>query len=190
MKMFFKQFLLLPFIAASFCLSAQNSPADYSQESMIDALERMIDSLGRISEKNLGEKEIDINGCFQQIRISGDVTVFLTNGPTNKLWLKGDLYNLDRVKVNVRNGTLTVNAQRKTRSKLDVHVSIAGIASLIVDGDTEIFSSGTIMTKDLHIVLNGTSMVSVKYHGGLNVIAGERAELIDIGDYKKLVSRK
>jgi hypothetical protein len=49
---------------------------------------------------------------------------------------------------------------------------------LIASGKTEILSSGTIKTRDLEIFLNGSSYVSVRYDGKLNIVPGAGFELI------------
>ena len=79
--------------------------------------------------------------------------------------------DLERVQASVKNERLVIKAEMKKRkSKLTVYIPIGNIASLIINGDTEVYSSGTIKTIDLEILLNGTSLGSVKYLGGLKVL--------------------
>ena len=66
-------------------------------------------------------------------------------------------------------------------------MSIEGLTSLIINGDSEIFSAGTIQSRDLEILLDGTSLVSVKYLGTLKILAVGRCEFVDIKDYKKYI---
>lgn len=189
MKTFLKTALCIVLGTNSFNLSAQTDT--------VSMIEHMIDSPGQKKESGASliksyspkpndHKEVNIMESFHQVEVRGDVVVILTNEPANKLWLNGDMADLDRVQTSVKNKQLRINAEMKRRkSKLTVYIPIATIASLIIDGDTEVYSSGTIKTHDLEILLNGTSLVSVKYLGGLKVIAGERCELIDIKEYKR-----
>jgi len=160
-------------------------------------LEHMIDSLGQKKEssssliKNYSpkpndHKEVNIIESFNQVEVRGDAMVILTNGPAGKLWLYGNMNDLDCVQTSVKNEQLIINAEKKRRkSKFTIYIPIANIASLIINGDTEVFSSGTIKTNDLEILLKGTSLVSVKYLGRLKVFAGGEYELVDIEDYKR-----
>ena len=57
----------------------------------------------------------------------------------------------------------------------------------MVNGDAEIYSSGTIKTGNLEIILNGSSLVALKYTGKVKVTPGEDYLLDD--DAEKLRSR-
>ena len=120
MKLFFGTVLFILFSINNTHLSAQTDIID------IDVLERYIDSLGRVKESkpsvtevqltdpsNL--KEINITRKIRQIEVEGDVTVFLTNGPSDKLWLKGNLNDLDRVQIKGKNENLIVDAKKIKR---------------------------------------------------------------------------
>lgn len=185
MKTFCKSALLAVVILGSFNLSAQTDTLALTR--------RMTDSPGRKIEPGHSPtpndlREINLTGTFHLAEIRGDVTMILTNGPTDRLWLRGDLNDLDRVQATVKNENLVINAEkRKRRSKLTVYMSIAGLTSLIINGDSEIFSAGTIQARDLEILLDGTSLVSVKYLGTLKILAVGRCEFVDIKDYKKYI---
>ena len=189
MKTFLRTALCIVLGTNSFNLSAQTD--------IVSMIEHMIDSPLRKKESSASliknyspkpneQKEVNLMGSFHQVEVRGNVIVVLTNGPADKLWLNGNMDDLDRVQTSVKNERLVINADMKRRkSKLTLSIPVATVTSLIIDGDTEVYSSGTIKTNDLEIVLDGTSLVSVKYLGRLKVFAGERCELIDIKDYKK-----
>ena len=191
MKTFCKSALVPVFILGSLNLSAQTDTVAQTG--------RRIDSPGQKMEPVHSPKEndspiahdlkeINLTGAFHHAEIRGDVTMILTNGPTDRLWLRGDLTDLDHVQTTLKDENLVVNAEnRKRRSKLTVYMSITGLTSLIINGDSEIFSAGTIQARDLEIFLDGTSLVSVKYMGAVKVLAVGRCEFVDIKDYKKYI---
>ena len=189
MKHFFKIVWVVAFSTISFGMFAQIKPAIISETRKINLLQIMIDSLGQGNQQGPVVKEIKLTEKFEEVQILGDVKLFLTNGSQDKLHLEGDPVDVDHVKVNIRNRKLLVNAESKTRSRLVISVPVTGIALLKVEGDSEIFSSGIVNTPLLQIILNGTSMVSVKYKGKLDVIAGDNSELISIAEYRRIVSR-
>ncbi len=190
MKKNFKLVSLVAFTTFSFCVSAQTNSAKFSVEGIAATLKYVTASHSQVSKSKYVFKNIDLGENLQEAEILGDVTLILTNGPQNILTLKESSSAPGRIKLNIKNGRLIVDALKETGPKNIIYLSVAGVSSILMNGNSEIFSSGTIITNDLQIVLNGTSMVSVKYHGKLNVVAGERAELIDTGDYNKLISRK
>lgn len=183
--------------AVLFTVLSINSYNLSAQTDTFDMIERLIDSLGQKMEINhtliknnspvLNEnKEISIMESFGHVEVRGGVTVILTNGPSDRLWLKGSMHDMDIVQTTVKNKRLVINAEKKKgKSKLMVYIPVAGVSSLIIYGDAEIFSSNTILSRNLEITLNGNSLVSVKYLGSIKVLAGEGSELIDINDYKR-----
>lgn len=189
MKTFLKTALCIVLGTNSFNLSAQTDTAtmiEYIMDSPRQKKESSASLIKNYSPKPNDHKEINIMGWFHEVEVRGDVTVILTNGPAGKLWLNGSMDDLDRVQTSVKNERLIINAEMKRRkSKPTVYIPIVTVASLIINGDTEVYSSGTIKTNDLEIHLDGTSLVSVKYLGRLKVLAGERCELIDIKEYKR-----
>jgi hypothetical protein len=49
----------------------------------------------------------------------------------------------------------------------------------VTNGETEILSLGTIKSKDLEIILNGHSRISVNYTGKLKILPGLGYALLD-----------
>jgi hypothetical protein len=189
MKTFLKTALCIVLGTNSFNLPAQTDTAsmiEHTTDSRGQKKESSSSLIRNFSPKPNDYKEVNIMESFHQVEVRGDVMVILTNGPADKLWLNGNMADLDRVQTSVKNERLIVNADMKRRkSKVTLSIPVATVASLIINGDIEVYSSGTIKTNDLEILLNGTSLVSVKYLGGLKVLAGESCELIDIKDYKR-----
>jgi len=198
MKNMLKPVLLIAFSISFFYASAQSNSADPVENKISDMIELMIDSLQwtQVSKKESAGtskgsdfKEIKLGKTFPEVEILGDVNLILTNGPNDKIMLKGDPFDLDGTKVKIANGKLLIRRTNETRSKLQISMSVANLTRLVIEGDSEVFSSGTINTKALQIILDGTSIVSIKCNGKLDVFAGPGSKIIDIADYRRIVCR-
>jgi Putative auto-transporter adhesin, head GIN domain len=125
-----------------------------------------------------GVKEIDLPGVFQEIEIRGNITVILTNEPDSKLLAKGSPKDLSRIKTTLKDRKLLIDAQKKISfSKLTIYIPVTNADLLVTNGQTEIFSLGTIKS-DLKIILNGDSRISVDYTGKLKILPGKGYELV------------
>lgn len=205
MKNFLKPVLIILFSVSFFYAPAQNVPGDTTEGKISDVINRMLqhmmDSL-KITQLPLDEsneilnaenndfKEINTGKSFLEAVILGDADIILTNGPEGKVKLEGGAYDLEHTKVNVEGDKLVISRKNKTRSKLRISMSSANLTTLVIDGDSKVFSEGVIRAKSLEIILGGTSMVSLRYNGKLNVLAGNQSELIDIAEYQKIAIRQ
>ena len=125
-------------------------------------------------------REINPSEVYQQIKVQGDVKVILMNGPSNRLILHGDSKDLSLVKTTIKKGKLVIHADRKQiTSRLTVYVPVSGVASMEINGSTEVFSSGTIEVQNLHLILNGNSSASINYSGKLTIAPGSGYALVD-----------
>lgn len=124
-------------------------------------------------------QEINNRQAFENVEITGKVTVILINSQDRNITLQGNSKDLDVVRTTEKEGTLEINAEKKrTTSKLIIYLP-ATMHSLRVTGNAQIFSSGHIKVDDLEIILNGASMVKVSCYGNLKVKPAEGYELID-----------
>ena len=141
-----KIFLLLSMgLCVNISITAQttsNRPATFSEYNPTN---------GRTPLTSL--KEIDLPGVFRKIEVWGDITVILTNEPTSKLLAKGNAKDLGHLKITLKNQTLSIDAQKKSSfSKLTIYIPVVNADLLVTNGETEIFSLGTIKSKDLKII--------------------------------------
>ena len=128
--------------------------------------------------KNTVSREIPIDKPFDQVEVMGDVTIILTNNFEGRLILHGDIDDLQLAKASVKNRKLIIDAKRKKRdNKLTLYLPVSGLDMLTTSGKTEVISSGTIKTKNLEILLYGSSIVSINYEGKLRVTPGTGYEL-------------
>jgi hypothetical protein len=124
-------------------------------------------------------REVRLTESFDEIKVLGNVTIILTNNLEGSVVFRGNPRDVQHAKATIKNGKLMIDANRASSfTRFTVYVPVSNVNSLITSGQTEIFSSGTIRTQDLEILLNGSSSVSVKYDGKLKVIPGTGYELV------------
>ncbi len=132
-----------------------------------------------VEKSPLDYQEINTNQTFENVEITGKVTVILINSQSRNITLQGNSKDLDVVRTTEKDGTLEINAEKKrTASKLIVYLP-ATMHSLRVTGHAQIFSSGHINVDNLEIILNGDSRVKVYCYGNLKVKPAEGYFLID-----------
>ena len=125
-------------------------------------------------------KEITVSQEFENVEITGDVTVVLTNALSSNIVLRGTGKDINTVKTIEKERSLEINAEKKkTGSRLIVYLPVINMHSLRVTGNGQIFSSGDIRVDDLEIILNGNSLVKVYCYGNLKVTPAEGYELTD-----------
>jgi Putative auto-transporter adhesin, head GIN domain len=119
------------------------------------------------------QKEINLTEKFKQIEVKGNITVVLTNETVTRLTLQGNARDLSKVNASVKDEKLVIDAEKKRGySKLIVYVPASNASSLVINGDTNVYSSGAIKIDDLAITLNGVSSVSLRYQGKVKVTPG------------------
>lgn len=124
-------------------------------------------------------REIELVKKYDQVEVIGDVTIILTDNLEGKTIFRGNPKEVQAAKVTIKNGKLVIDADRKRSvSKFTVYLPASPMRLLIASGKSEILSSGTIKTRDLEIFLNGSSYVSVRYDGKLNIVPGAGFELV------------
>jgi len=123
------------------------------------------------------QKEVKVEGTFQRVCIKGDISMVLTNEPAGTLMMEGNEKDVNKVKYILKNNELTIDAQKKNRfDELTIYLSAATLKSMLVNGDADISSTGTIHT-DLQIWLNGNVNVEVKTTGKISVDAYDGYDL-------------
>ena len=131
-------------------------------------------------------RDVEIPKEFNIVEVIGDVTIILTNNLEGKIVFRGDPNEVEAAKVTTKNRKLIIHAHRKrSHNKFTVYLPVSTLRLLSTSGKTEVLSSGTIKTQDLEIFLNGSSFVSVRYDGNLNIVPGTGYELIEASDSSK-----
>ena len=133
--------------------------------------------------------EINFAQKFQEVEVRGNVKVILINRRADKIWIKGPFVDLTHIETKVKNEKLIINAKRrKSLFGPTIYLPVTSVHSLIINDDAEIFSMGMVTINDLQIILNGTSIVSLRYNGKLNIMTGTGSEIVDVEEYKNINS--
>ncbi|MBP6285974.1 MAG: DUF2807 domain-containing protein [Ferruginibacter sp.] len=123
-------------------------------------------------------RKINIPENCRQVEVHGDVKLILTNALTNNLVLDGKIKNTASVRTICRDGKLIIDAGRYHRfSRLTVYLGVGDIRSIVLNGDTKVFSEGMVRTNDLEILLGGNASVSVNYAGTLKITPAEGIDM-------------
>ena len=131
-------------------------------------------------------REVELPKTFTEVEVLGDVTIILTHDIEGKIVFRGDPKEVEAAKATIKNRKLIIDAHRKrSHNKFTVYLPVSTIRLLATSGKTEVLSSGTIKTRDLEIFLNGSSFVSVRYDGKLNIVPGTGYELIETSNSLK-----
>lgn len=123
-------------------------------------------------------KKIDLIETFNEIEVRGnDIKIILTDNLDGQLVFQGNSKDVKVAKATVINGKLIIDASRKKNyTEFKVYMSTANVRSLVTFGKMEILSSGTIKTRDLKLILNGSSLVSINHDGNLKIVPGSGYE--------------
>jgi len=139
---------------------------------------------GQVNEHSptvISHKEVTNSRTFENVELSGDVILILTNEKTNDVTLLGDSNDIDAVIMTEKDNKLQINATRaRAVSTLVVYVPAAKMHSLKITGYSRVFSSGEIVVDDLEITLKGNSIVRVSHYGKLTVKPAQGYEMSDI----------
>lgn len=160
-----KRFFLPVFV---FTISLAASAQTYSQAPLIQT------------------REVELLKPYNEVEVVGDVTIILTHNLEAKIVFRGDPKEVAAAKAIIKNRKLIIDANRKrSLNKFIVYLPVSNLSLLITSGKTQIFSSGTIKTPGLEIFLNGSSFVSVRYDGKLNIVPGTGFELVETNNSSK-----
>lgn len=124
------------------------------------------------------QKEMKIEGLFQNVRIYGDVSMVLTNEPSGTVIIEGKEKDIKKLKHSVKNNELVIDARKKNYfNKLTIFLPATTLQSMQVNGDGDISSTDMIRSDELHLTLNGAVDVKIKTTGKLRVNAPNEYEL-------------
>jgi Putative auto-transporter adhesin, head GIN domain len=117
-------------------------------------------------------KELTLVSPFQKIIINGDISVMLTNKPAGTVLVEGDENEVSNLRYRTKNNELIINAGKKKRStQLSVYLSAGMLKNMLINGDGDISSTGTVQTNNLYIWLNGNVNVKINVIGEVSVDA-------------------
>ncbi len=130
------------------------------------------------SDPQFIKKEIVTNTSFQNVYIIGNVSVILTSEPAGTVVIEGNENDVNNTKYKNKNSELTIDAGKKKRfSKITIYLSANTLKQMLINGDGNVASMGTIKTDNLQIWLNGNIDVDININGKVSVDSGDGYEL-------------
>lgn len=111
------------------------------------------------------QKVKNFNG-FNKIAVSSGINVFISQGAQEKVVVKGDKGDIDKVSISKTNdGTLMLQAEKSSISDwfwgddgdVEVYVTVKNLQSLVVSGGSDVKTIGVLRLNDLSIKASGGS---------------------------------
>ncbi|WP_153800550.1 GIN domain-containing protein [Foetidibacter luteolus] len=123
-------------------------------------------------------KKINLEKAFSNVELFGNVTVILTNDGDNSFCVEADPKDAERIKADVANGKLRIDARRTNKdTPATIYLPAVQLESLQVNGNSFITSKGKLNNSDLQILLNGVSKVRVASNAKINIKALDGFEM-------------
>lgn len=111
--------------------------------------------------------------------INADVNIVLFNEADKPVYMIGDAVFMEQVSFKQTGNTLVVNAKKNKnwKTKGVVYVPAGNLASIQVNNDAYVKSTGTLIIPKLDIEINGSCKVSVFTWGEVNLIKNDSYEI-------------
>ncbi|MEJ8755543.1 head GIN domain-containing protein [Pontibacter sp. H259] len=125
--------------------------------------------LGSCEDKNCikGEGPVETRllnlDSFSRIEANGDFNVFITQGPTQKVEVRGEPNILDQLQTDITNSTWKIthdNCVRRSK-EVEVFITLPVYESLYLNGSGYIQGQQHITASDLDIAVNGSGKISL-----------------------------
>lgn len=107
-------------------------------------------------------------GSFTGVGLSTAGTVYLTQGSTHKVELKGSSEVLERVETEVRGGKLIIKTENsgwfnfRTNEDLDIYITMSNIEELSVSSSGKIIGQNKLKTDDLELSVSGSGKIEIE----------------------------
>jgi hypothetical protein len=107
---------------------------------------------------------------FTKIVVNDGIELVLTENSQDKIWFDGKAKHLDKIKWEVKNGTLYLAGKSGSlKDKVRVNVCVQQLRNIEVNGDSWVHSSGYLTSPVLDVLVNGEAMVDISNVGKISV---------------------
>ncbi|WP_162426049.1 head GIN domain-containing protein [Pontibacter pudoricolor] len=98
---------------------------------------------------------------FTRIEANGDFKVYLTQGPNQKVEVKGEPNILSQLETSISNNTWKITHRECVRRSddVEVYITIPEVESLYLNGSGHIEGQNTITATDLPVAVNGSGRI-------------------------------
>ena len=139
-------------------------------------------SIGTLSYAGDVKKETSIvissKAPFDNIIISGDIDVVLTESSFVQVEVKGDEKAVNGVKHFVKKGTLYLSAAKSApEAKPTVYIQVSKLLYLEINGKSKVTSNGPLNSSKLKVMINGDVQFRVSNYGDILVESDEDIDL-------------
>lgn len=141
------------------------------------------------------KKETRTVGTFTSISASAGLNVFIKKGSTSSVVVEADEKRLDKVKTEVKNGTLKLDVESKSwtwgsgNSEVNVYVTYTSLNAISVSGGVDLESEGILTSDNLSIAASGGSDMKLEINvkdlnislsGGADLVLKGKADKVEI----------
>ncbi|MER2998422.1 head GIN domain-containing protein [Pontibacter populi] len=100
---------------------------------------------------------------FSRIEANGNFKVYLTQGPNQRVEVKGEPNILSQLETNVSNSTWKITHRECVRKSddVEVYITIPEVESLFLNGSGHIEGQNTITATDLPVAVNGSGKIAL-----------------------------
>ena len=117
--------------------------------------------------------KVSVTASFNRIVVRDNVDVVLVEMPSQDVSIKGKARQCEDVKLEVKEGVLTIASRRPSAMKQAVvYVPVQQIESITVKGYSNVTSAGSLRSARLHIKIEGECRVNVINSGPVTVSNG------------------
>ncbi len=120
---------------------------------------------------------------FSNIVVNDGIDLVLTENSQYKIWFDGKEKNLEKVKWEVKDGTLYLASRSGSlKDKVKAYVYVQQLNHIRVNGDSWVKSSGYLTSPSLSVLVNGEALVDILNAGKISV---ENSRDFELGVMKK-----
>lgn len=114
-------------------------------------------------EGNIAQRTLHLQP-FSKLKANGDFKVYITQGPTQQVEVKGEPNILDQVNTRVFNGKwkITYDDCVRRSKPVEVHITMPEIERLAVNGSGSIYGENKFTVTDLPVEVNGSGEIDLE----------------------------
>ena len=114
-------------------------------------------------EGNVEQRTLQLQP-FSKVEANGDFKVYITQGPTQAVEVKGEPNILDQVNTRVFNGRWKITHEDCVRRSkpVEVYITMPAVESLSLNGSGSIYGESKFVVTDLPVEVNGSGEIDLK----------------------------
>ena len=115
---------------------------------------------------------------FAKLQVCDDIDIMLVETPEKSLEFNGTDADIAKVDWKIKDGVLYIKSKAGSlKGKVKLTVNVSHLKEIAIKGDSEVRSDGELSSASLKIYLDGSSFISVRNRGMINVVNEDGTEL-------------